>query len=333
MLNATSARIAILILTASAGVGFSHAKTVGRYVVESHLYFKEYDAIPILLSNSEQPGDIYITPERGFIARKSVCFPSLDPSDSATNLVNSFDVKSYSVKGSVGFKVKKLAEILGSAGGDVSDEVSMKFSDANIKSLQQIELRSLDYPSSQVCKEAMNEIFGSKRPSSLQSVPWILQDVISAKLEITFSFKGGISDRVSASIKSDVARYIGDPEIRIAVDGDSIGMASLTTDELFPVAYRPAFISVADMERLKKLDDAGFFDWLGEIMGLNDTAADQLEEIRQKFPESLVRPSDLYRLMTFGSPVKFDIENEEHLLYIRRKNLILAASWEIYGEL
>jgi hypothetical protein len=111
------------------------------------------------------------------------------------------------------------------------------------------------------------------------------------------------------------------------------GSVVVATDGVaFPVAWRPAYISMNHFNDLNNLDELGFFKRFLAALGVIDPPREVLEKLKEDFPEDLVRPEKIGERMSAGKPVKFEAKNESHLEYLSNVGLLYAASWEFYQK-
>lgn len=322
----TSAILCLFLSTLTA-----YAGGPASYKAALYLYFREVKAFPIIQPEEEKSGDIYIMPDLGFVARREDCIGDKARNISETHLYNWIEASSSTADASIGGTLRRVLDATIGAGIDREGSVDISFTESTVDMLTQIEVDALIASREERCWSALKRFFAPGKPY-LESVPWILQDVISSKMTINVGSKSVITAEAKAALDAELAEMVADPSLKIKVLGSSANRATLVVDKVYPVAYRPAYLSLDDIDRLQALQDNGFFEWLSQAIGLRETSEEQLRQIREKFPENLLRPSERYAQMMEGRPVKFDRENEIHLAYIERADLLLAASWEVYSE-
>lgn len=299
-----------------------------------HVYFERYGAIPIRLPEDEEPGDIYKDPYNGFVGRRQLCFSSYDPKIVGTILADAAFTKSSSLRGDVGASLYKAAKISAKANIQTFEEVTVKFSEATVAGLTENQVRTALESASTDCREAIRRIQeqGSEF-TYVERVPWILRDVIHARITAIVGFRKDGSGSLNVNVKNDVLKQISDLGGGLSGDIESTGSIWMESEKPVAVAYRPAFISLEDVERLKSLDRRGFIEWLRKVLLGDGKARDQLAAIRSKFPDvSIPRPGKVSEFAAAGAYVPFDANNEEHAWYLSSLNLVAAASWEIFGE-
>lgn len=312
----------------------ARATSVDNFAAKMHAYFSEYGVLPILMPKNEEPGDIYLNPYRGFLARRSLCFPQMASEEQGTDLVESTTVQRYSFGGELNATLWKVLEALGTINLRLQDSTVLSFPNATTRYVSQVELNNALQSSLPECKSELEKIGDRQNNYSFKErIPWILQDVILAEKNIELLYLRGAGGSVSANIEKQISEAVGDLGGEITLEVAQAGKLNLAVQKLMPVAYLPAFISHDDVKRLEELDDSTWHQLRQAIFG-DEYAETELEAIREKFPEAkIAKPWEMYELMQTGEPVRFDAENEQHLEYIRNQNLLLAASWELYGEI
>jgi hypothetical protein len=100
--------------------------------------------------------------------------------------------------------------------------------------------------------------------------------------------------------------------------------------KVFRIAWRPAFISQQYLERIQKLEEQGLFKLALRYLGLAQSDRELLEEIRKDFPDDFVRPKEISRNMTAGTPIRYDEANPKHLKYLQLMRPHGAADPELY---
>ncbi|WP_146218752.1 hypothetical protein [Halomonas sp. LBP4] len=304
------------------------------YQAALHAYFYDYRALPIALPTDEEPGDIYLNPYEGFLARKDLCFPGLNPLISATVLADAIDTKRYAVSGDLGGSLYKITEISVDAKISVSEDVELSFTNATVESFSQEVIENALESDSPECNERLQEIIERGDEYSYQErVPWILRDVISAKLLSRLSFQREMGATVDARANRKFSEIVTDLGGSVSGDLESYGVIAIEANSAVPVAFRPAFVSREDIHRLQEMDDPNFWARLRSAIFGDGAALTELEDIRSKFPDFRIPTlSKMYEQMGSGPRVIFDPENHEHITYLERRILLLTTAWELYGE-
>jgi hypothetical protein len=296
-----------------------------------YAYFSNYSSIAIILPSSEMPGDIYITPHYGYVARRNLCFSGFQARSSTTNFPDSLNTHAISVGGELGAALAEIASVSVQAQGRASQVASISFSEARIDGYSRIEVENAT-SSNSACVAEIQRILQSSGYSYYERVPWMLQDVVYAKMNTRIDFSQAISSESRVEIEERVKSAVQVDEFAVSGAIDSQGVVTLSTDRTYPVAYRPAFLSISDLDRIRELESQGLFDLLQQWLGLQDAPEITLQEIREKFPEALLRPRDIYDQMVLAPYTQLDIETQEHRDYLQNRALILSASWELFPD-
>jgi hypothetical protein len=182
------------------------------------------------------------------------------------------------------------------------------------------------------CVRLIDDIKSGRLAAAWSRIPLILSQVFYARPTARVEFERDVSASARAEIDARITAYASDPSV--GIEGQSIesGSVSLIYKERLPVAYRPAFISLSDIERVEAINAQGFFDFfLDWVFGDNDETQ-TIDEVIEKCPEIIVEPNEMYSQMGSGDAIPFNEKDERHLSYIWGRGLLLAASWEAFPE-
>ncbi|SDM02944.1 hypothetical protein SAMN05661010_03166 [Modicisalibacter muralis] len=323
-----------LIAAATYGTRPAQAALFESYQAALHAYFYQYRALPIILPTDEEPGDIYLNPYEGFLARKHLCFAGLNPSMSTTVLADAIDTRRYAVSGELRSTLYKVADIGVDANISISDAVELRFTGARVERFTQGIIENALADANPECDKKLQEINERGEEYSYQErVPWVLRDVVSAKFLSRLRFQRDMGAAVEAQANRKFAKMVSDLGGTISGDIESSGNITIAADSAFPVAFRPAFISREDIDRLLAMDDPSLWESLKSAIFGDGAARNELKDIRSKFPDGEIPLlSEMYEQMGLGPSVTFDLENEEHVIYFKRRILLLTMAWELYGE-
>lgn len=97
----------------------------------------------------------------------------------------------------------------------------------------------------------------------------------------------------------------------------------------FPVAWRPAFISLEHLSYISDLMNQGWLRYLLTKLALGKSDQEILEILLKDYkldPKKLPRPKDIAEDMSHGKAIPFEPENEKHLAYLKGVNALLGVS-------
>ncbi|WP_404406162.1 hypothetical protein [Pelagibacterium halotolerans] len=293
-------------------------------------------ALPIILPQEDIPGDIYIDPIRKFQFRSEDCFPGTPIDTVDTVLPSYFEQNQSTLEAEFAGSLPDIASALVSVGVDTGDKLSISFADARAHSMTWDEITTgLANTSNEACRDHIEwTLMQDSSSDPWRSIPWILATVIEARESYTFETSQNIT--VGAEVEADLARLFRQLPVPVEIapgielSNGTTRRIQLLTEQSYPVAYRPAFISLEHMEELKAIEAGGFFRAVWQFFG-GASDFETIEAIRSEFPEQLRHADETLKSMVEGTAVRFENENEEHLAYMRNAGLMLAAGIEAYG--
>jgi hypothetical protein len=292
-------------------------------------YFRAYRALPVLLPQSERPGDVYIDMYHGFLSRSADCFSGIGEREEASVLqAYSFNWRSAPRLKFV-VPVHQVIEASVDLGIRINSSIAMSFDEVTVFDVSQWELLDAISASDGACAVRFSEL------RNIGKLPWILRTVIYAKQSVNLSSSRGIDAAVGVALRDRVTAMTESPEIGIAVSFPRDQNVSLTSSVVFPVAYRPAFISFEHVVRLQDFDRRGVFErFLDWLRSSEDNRDDIIIEILEEFPDITLDPMVISDEATTSSELTLlDPEDEIHAQYLNNLSLLLVVAWEISENL
>lgn len=295
-------------------------------------YFSDTAYLPVWpLPQGERPGDIYdgwSDQRTGFLVRSKVCFDCVPIYTEPSQLIDMGQFRGWELSGNVDVPIYRVVDVAVEGDRKSLEQVGMRFTGVHVFGLTTarttLELLS---PASE-CRDALL-IYGLKSKTFTKTVPIILQEVVYGKPEFVFHLKRGTSVKATAQIETEL-----DAIPKVSVEAGSVIRTesdfSFVSTEDVPLAWRPAFISKSDLERLQELEENGFFLRLQRWMGLRGTQEEEQNEIRKSFYDTVPSPDELFEQMKTPPAIEFDRNNPVHLRYLQRKGQLLAISIDLY---
>ena len=295
-------------------------------------YFHDTAYLPVWpLPQGERPGDIYdgwSDLRTGFLVRSDVCFDGAPIYTESSQLIDMGHFRDWELSGNVDLPIYRVADVAVEGGRSSIDQVGLRFTGVYVSGLTTAATaRELLNPADE-CRDALL-LYGLESGAFSRTVPIILQEVVYGKPEFVFHLKRGTSVKAAAQIETEV-----DAIPQVSVEAGSVirtesDFSFISTEEV-PLAWRPAFISANDLERLQELEKNGFFLRLQRWMGLRGTEEEELDGIRNSFYDTVPSPDELFEQMTISPSVEFDPDNPVHLRYLQMKGQLLAISIDLY---
>ncbi|KAG1648758.1 hypothetical protein GQR58_029599 [Nymphon striatum] len=289
------------------GLGLSNAAADSRpySYFSSNLteYFSNTAYLPVLpLPNGENPGDIY----------------------------SSFDVlrPTYLARANACFENVVVDKIGATAANSNLARVTLSFVNPRVDSLTDLQVMGAISTPASDCADALLA-FDLKEGGFLRLVPAIIQEVIYAKQSFAFHYEADTELKAEAEIDSQLKK-LGDVKVKADSVRANDSSFSFTSDVDLPLAWRPAFISKDDVERMRELEANGFFLKLKRFLGFRSESLEEAEAIKSEFYELVPRPEEIFEQMTTGSATKFDAKNPVHLRYLERRGKVLAMSIDLF---
>ena len=308
------------------------------YYIALYNYFSYIPAFPIAIPQNEQPGDVYSQP--GIIyARKNDCFGQINVDSSETYFARSVVVDSSNVAAEIAGERAKIAQVTAEAGVQLANTVNVsygengkaKWSQLTEKNLRLVLERSTN---ANECRDRLLRLLRSV-PDNLSSIPWIIQSVWYATVNFTYQTISEVDAKTKAEIERGLLPLGASGSVRTDQHSNLLMIAN-TGRVAFPVAWRPAFISLEHYEYIKQLMDKE--DWFRFLLNKIGTArSDQeiLEILLRDFkldPKRIPRPKDIISDMSHGAPIPFQSESESHLAYVKGVNALTALAKAYYGD-
>jgi len=234
----------------------------------------------------------------------------------------------WELSGNVNVPIYRVVDAAVEGGRTSLDQVSLRFTGAHVSGLTTaVTALELMSPADE-CRDALLA-YGLESETFAKTVPIILQEVVYGKPEFVFHLKRGTSVKAKAQIETELEAI---PEV--SAEADSVIRTksdfSFVSTEVVPLAWRPAFISKRDLDRLQDIEKNGFFLRLQRWMGLRGTQAEERDEIRNSFYDIVPSPDELFEQMTTPPSIEFDPDNPVHLRYLQKKGQLLAVSIDLY---
>lgn len=295
-------------------------------------YFSNTAYLPVLpFPNGEVPGDIYSSFDilrPTYLTRASTCFDGAVAASAPTVLFNSESFENWEISGGVDVPINKIAQVGAAAANRNLARVTLSFVDSRVDSLSDLQIASaMSMPTSE-CVDALLT-YDLDSGGFLQLVPAIIQEVVYAKHSFAFHYETETVLKAEADLDAELKKLAN-----VKVKADSIRTSdssfSFTSDVDLPLAWRPAFISKDDVERMRELDANGFFLKLKRYFGFRSERDEEAEAIKSQFYDIVPRPEEIFEQMTSGSATKFDATNPLHLRYLERRGKVLAMSIDLY---
>ncbi|WP_162799022.1 hypothetical protein [Paracoccus indicus] len=326
-----------LILTLAAGLPYpaaSLAESSPYSYFNSRLadYFSETAYLPIWpLPQGERPGDFYdgwSDQRTGFLVRSDVCYDGVPIYEEPSHLMEMGKFLDWELSGNVNAPIQRIIDATVSGGLSSLEQVNLSFTDAHVSGITTANAAIRLLKPTDACRDALL-IHGLEDNSFSKAVPIILQEIIYGKPEFSIHLKRGMSVAAAAEIETELKAI---PEVDI--EAGSIVRTesdfSFVSSEDVPIAWRPAFISKSDLERLQELEENGFFLRLRRWVGLRGTQEEERDDIRNSFYDVVPSPDELFEQMTTPPSIEFNADNPLHLRYLERKGKILALSIDLY---
>lgn len=295
-------------------------------------YFSDTAYLPVWpLPQNERPGDIYDgwnDQRTGFLVRSEVCFDDVPIYTEPSQLIDMGQYSEWELTGNVDVPIYRVVEVGVEGGRESVDQVGLRFTGVHVSGLTtETTVQELLSPADE-CRDALL-IYGLESETIAKAVPIILQEVVYGKPEFAFHLKRGTSVKAAAQLETELDAI---PEVSVEA-GSVISTESdfsFVSTEVVPLAWRPAFISKSDLERLQELEKNGLFLKLMRWAGLRGTQEEERNEIRNSFYDTIPSPDELFEQMTTPPSVEFNPDNPVHLRYLQKKGQLLAVSIDLY---
>lgn len=295
-------------------------------------YFSDTAYLPVLpLPNGEVPGDIYSSFDilrPTYLTRASTCFGGAVADSAPTVLFDSESFENWEISGGVEVPINRIAEVGATASNSNLARVTLSFVDARVDSLSDLQIANAISEPTADCVDALLA-YNLNSGGFLNLVPAIIQEVVYAKHAFAFHYETATELKAEAELDTEL-RKLGNVKVKADSIRTSDSSFSFTSDVDLPLAWRPAFISKEDVERMRELDANGFFLKLQRLFGFRAEGSEEAEMIKSKFYELVPSPEVIFEQMTTGSAMKFDATNSVHLRYLERRGKTLAMSLDLY---
>ena len=310
------------------------AQTYSSYYFALYNYFSLIPALPIVAPQDERAGDVYDVPGSLF-ARKGQCFSELSPDHTKTYLQNATMVNKSTMSAEVSAEWRAIADIAANAGVQLADLIRISYGGANgeaaIEQLLPFDVvRVLNQKSNNACRQELTRrLLVNPGDDVSLGVPWIIQAVWRATVNISAE----TASVVDTAARGNLEKKLTSQQATGAVKLEQAGNRLLVIDagqKVFPVAWRPAFISTTHYGYLHQLKDQSWFRWLAVQLHLAKSDQRILEELRNDFQieayKVVPRPKELAVWMSRGPAMKFDSMNKDHLAYLEHLDALIGLS-------
>ncbi len=159
-------------------------------------------------------------------------------------------------------------------------------------------------------------------------MPWIILEAWYASQKTSFRTDQQLDGSLEASLTEKIQGISAG--VRAAFRREAHGTAIMVTSERFPVAWRPALISVEHYEKVKGLRERGYFKQFLAYVHAIDSGQEILNQLRKDFPKDLVSADKVAKEMGEGKAMPFQPEDKDHLDYLEDTDYLLASGLEYY---
>ena len=231
-------KIAIVLLgtvIACGGRAQSGNAVQARLIQEYVDAFKPHGMIAVLIPIGQEPGDVMDRLGEEFVHRRGECFPQLTARESPSRLPNLDLGVSTAVR--LGLGLEQVGDTELKALGE--NQVLLRFDHVTVQTLSQGEMRqAIDR---KACPEVASLI--DKKPEALENGTLLLGEVFRARSIVRVSRAQGGGGSFSLSGLRALATRFG---LALKAEGggeiEAAQAIELSSAELVPVAFRPAFI-------------------------------------------------------------------------------------------
>jgi hypothetical protein len=334
-------RVIVMALVCASTLGFTFVRSVSAQVSSSYYialnnYFSFIPAFPITAPQNEQAGDVYSRPGTIY-ARKVDCFREVATDSSETYLPRSIVVGNSNIAAQLTAERSTIAKAATEVGAQISGAVTMSFGEDGKVRWNQIVERNLvallENSSNNSCRD---KILRSLRlsPDRMSSVPWIIQSVWYATVNLSYQTTSAVDANAKAEIDAKLSPLVAAGSVSTEQRSDSLVIVN-TGKTAFPVAWRPAFISFEHYAYLNELMDQGWFRYILYKLDLRKSDQEILEILQRDYklePKKVPPPKDIVGDMSRGKTIPFEQENEKHLAYVKGVNALFGLAQAIYGN-
>jgi hypothetical protein len=329
-------RLIFLILICSFLQLTQTAQASDSFHIVQNAYFSRIPAFAIVFPQNEQPGDVYARPGV-ILARKAECFKeaALDISETYFPKYMIFATSNDAFQ--VASDAALITQATADAGIQINDSVSVSYGENGKGKWSQIVENNLTAMlENSKANDCRDKILHSLRSplDNVSSIPWIIQSVWYATVNLSYQTTSGIGAGAKATIDGKLSSLSISGAVSTQQNSSSIVIA-YTGAQPFPVAWRPAFISSQHYSYVNKLmEEQGWFRYVMTKLGFDMSDREILDILVKDFkldPKKLPRPKDVAEDMSHGKAVPFEPENEKHLAYLKGVNALLGVSEAVYG--
>jgi hypothetical protein len=196
-------------------------------------YFSPQNYVPVLVNRGYTVGDVVEVDGVNFYARALRCFPRLKPPEPVqTALTDVFE--SNSVGMSFGLKLRQIFD--STAGADLVNRISIKFSDVTVVSVARLDLK--DALDRQACPEIAPLVDATVTAVDRNRKPFfVVSEVLSGKHQATLT----LADKANLRVKADrIAQQVANAQVKVEVTAE--GMITLKSDAVTPIALKPVTV-------------------------------------------------------------------------------------------
>jgi hypothetical protein len=318
-----------------------HANGLENHFAKLHQYFFHLNAFPIKTPQSEEPGDVYVSPAAQQIyLRRADCFKELQSTEHDTDLPRTIEVRRSDLRGDVSIELRRIGTTAAKNDIQLNDVAEISFGHPNGRP----KLRQLDHGAvvallvhraeESPCRAALMKFLRANPGNDvLRGVPWIIEAVWYASSKLSVQTQQNVNAEAQTKLENDFSRLQAGANIEVKRAGGGLVLVS-TGKSVLPVAWRPAFISSRHFNDILELEATGWFKRFRQWLGWENSREDILLLLRKEFDfdfNNVPRPEVIDRLMSQGPAMEFDSGNPKHLEYIKNVNAYYALSWHIYG--
>jgi hypothetical protein len=313
-----------------------NAQSLSTYHLAVNTYFSSISALAIAIPQKEEAGDVYSRP--GFIyARKADCFNEVTTDSSPTFLPRSEILTSSNSSAQIAGELPTIAKAAADAGASISSTVIVSYGESGKARWNQLTERSLREalanPNNNDCRNKILQQLRSP-PNNISSVPWIIQSVWYATVNLSYRTTSAVDASAKAEIDKKLGQLKANGSVSTELTSDSLVIVS-TGKVAFPVAWRPAFISSEHYQYINELMNEKWFDYILKYFDLKKSDQEVLEILQKDFnldPKKVPHPKDIVEGMSRGKPIRFEQDNEKHLAYLRGVNALFGLAQAIYNR-
>jgi hypothetical protein len=305
-----------------------------NYYITLYKYFSYIPALPIPVPQGEHAGDVYSIP--GVIyARKATCFPELKADTKQTLLLKTITVTRSSIDASIDVDGPALVEIAARTGIKLKDIVNISYGQSGKATWEQ--LLPVDLEKLMVghavnsCRKYLDAKLRSNPGSTpALGVPWIIQSVWHATVNVSSMTISAVNANTAATFEREFGgKKKGSVEFKREANGLVVADSGATE---FPIAWRPAFISVTHYDEIRKLMDESWFKYVWVKLGIEKSDQEILAILRDDFKldrKTIPTPKELGVKMSQGPAMRFDEKNKEHIEYLKAVTVLSGLSQAI----